>query len=122
MLLNKQLPDPRRQLETPMSHLRFIGSEGFHARMIHARERDRANKTDDSDTHLVRRTAWILFLLCVAVYGATPRYLGTADTFPNVFLPVSLILHGDLALERYPTLPGIGDEPPPYYVQRRAGH
>jgi len=90
--------------------------------MIHARERDRANKTDDSDTHLVRRTAWILFLLCVAVYGATPRYLGTADTFPNVFLPVSLILHGDLALERYPTLPGIGDEPPPYYVQRRAGH
>jgi hypothetical protein len=70
----------------------------------------------------VRRTAWVLFLLCVAAYSATPRYLGTADTFPNVFLPVSLILHGDLALERYPTLPGIGDDPPPYYVQRRAGH
>ncbi len=70
----------------------------------------------------MRRTAWILFLGCAAVYGLSPRYLGTADTFPNVFLPVSVILHGDLDLERYPTLPGLRDDPPPYYVQRHGGH
>jgi len=66
----------------------------------------------------MRRAAWLLYFFCVAVYNLSPRYLGTADTFPNIFLPVSVILHGDLDLGRYPTLPGIHDDPPPYYVQR----
>ncbi len=63
----------------------------------------------------------LLFLSCVVLYNLNHRYLGTTDTAPNVYLPVSIILHGDLYLDRYPTLPGTRDEKPPYFLQRSRG-
>ena len=68
-----------------------------------------------------RRLAWLLFLSCVLLYNLNHRYQGTADTAPNVYLPISLILHQDFYLDRFPSLPNADKKPPPYYLQPSHG-
>ncbi len=65
-----------------------------------------------------RRAGILIFIACLLLYNLNHQYRGTADTAPNVYLPISILLHGDLYLDRYPTLPGTQPGPPyPYYLQ-----
>ncbi|SRR5579884_129164 len=73
------------------------------------------------DPRRKRRLAWLLFFSCVFLYNFTRNYLGTSDTTPNMYLPVSIILHGDFYLDRFPTLPKIKQRPLPYFLQFRNG-
>src|SRR5258705_10278802 len=69
-----------------------------------------------------RRASALIFIACLLLYNLNHQYKGTADTAPNVYLPISILLHGDLYLDRYPTLPGTSHGPPyPYYLQPSHG-
>jgi hypothetical protein len=68
-----------------------------------------------------KRLACLLLFSCIFLYNFTRHYLGTSDTVPNMYLPVSIILHGDFYLDRFPTLPRINQRPLPYFLQFRNG-
>jgi hypothetical protein len=66
---------------------------------------------------------WRVFWLALLVYNANLAYLGSGDTFPNIIVPMSLVNHGDVFLERYNIrIQGAPPRHEPYWAQESKGH
>lgn len=60
-----------------------------------------------------------LLLVCVSVYLANGRVLGTGDTIPARYLPLSVLHDGNFDLDEFPELRATGL---PYYLTYTHGH
>jgi hypothetical protein len=63
--------------------------------------------------------AAILFSVLLIVYLANGRTLGSGDTVPARYLPLSILREGNFDLDEFPFLYARGT---PYYLRRAKGH
>ncbi len=81
-------------------------------------------------TLLEKYAGAIVFVLALAAYLGVPRVQWSGDTIPASYLPISILEHGSLYLDQFPSLYSdrtIRDFPHgqaelPYYIEFRQGH
>ncbi|MBW8781491.1 MAG: hypothetical protein JF599_06360 [Verrucomicrobia bacterium] len=67
------------------------------------------------------RVAAVLFVTSFSVYLSNGRLISAGDTYPNRFLPFSILEHGSLYLDTIADVVSQGDSHP-YWIVNRGGH